>query len=192
MRSLYLGTCCLAVLACGLVAPPPFAAVPKTGPLPPAVAVVVDYQRLLQEAKAAQSVRDQVDARRRRYQEQIGREEQRLHEADKDLAEQRAVLSPEAFDERRAAFEADVARVQRLVQERRHQLDEVSAVALTQVRDAIVAVVDDLADERGFNLVLPSSGVFLFSPSIDLTDTVLEGLNARLPDVRVPERVDQD
>ena len=156
--------------------------------LPSAVAAVVDYQRILQEAKAARSVRDQIEARRQRYQEQIAKEEQRLHEADKDLALQRGVLATEAYADRRAAFEKDVAEVQRLVQERRRQLDAVSAVALGTIRDAIVKVVDDLADKRGFNLVLPSSGVLLFAPSIDLTGEVLDGLNVKLPDVRVPEK----
>ncbi|MCB1884449.1 MAG: OmpH family outer membrane protein [Geminicoccaceae bacterium] len=162
----------------------PFAA----EPLPPAVAAVVDYQKILQEAKAARSVRDQIEARRERYQEQIAKEEQRLNKADKDLAAQRGVLSPEAYADRRTAFEKDVAEVQRLVQERRRQLDAVSAVALGSIRDAIVSVVEDLSDRRGFNLVLPSSGVLLFAPAIDLTGAVLDGLNAKLPDVRVPEK----
>ena len=60
--------------------------------LPPAVAAVIDYQRILREAKAARAIRDQVDARRKLYQDEIAKQEQRLHEADKELARQRSIL----------------------------------------------------------------------------------------------------
>lgn len=157
--------------------------------LPPATVAVIDYQRVMREAKAAQSIRNQVDARRARYQEEIAAEEQRLLEADRDLARQRTILEPEAFADRRKAFEEDVARVQRFVQERRQQLDDVSAMALGEVREAVIQVVGQLAEQRGFNLVLPSAGVLLFSPQIDITDQVLDELDVSLPEVRVPESV---
>ena len=43
----------------------------------------------------------------------------------------------------------------------------------------MIEVVGELADARGFNLVLPSSGLLLFSPEIDLTDEVMARLDAQ-------------
>lgn len=160
--------------------------------IPPAVAAVIDYQRVMREAKAATSIRDQVDAKRKLYQDQIAREEKRLVDADKELTRQRAVLSAEAFGERRGAFEKKVADVQRLVQERRRELDQVSAAALNEVRGVIIEIVGVLSEERGFNIVLPSSGVLLFSPKVDLTRDVIARLDGRLPSVKVPEKVGQN
>lgn len=157
--------------------------------LPPTVAAVIDYQRVLREAAAARSIREQIEARRKVYQEEISREEQRLHEADKAFAKQRSVLTPEAFAEKRREFEQEVAEVQRLVQERRRALDELSAEALNQVKTALIEVVTSIADERGFNLVLPSSEVLFFARKIDLTETVLAELDARLPRVEIPASV---
>ena len=158
--------------------------------LPPTVAVVIDYQRILRDARAARAIRDQVEARRRLYQDEIAKEEQRLHEVDKDLAAQRNTLEADVFDQRRQSFERDVAAVQRMAQERRRQLDQVAAAALGQVRSAMIDVVGELAQSHGFNLVLPSSGLLLFSPEIDLTGEVLERLNQQMPDIKVPEKVD--
>ncbi len=159
-------------------------------PLPPATAAVIDYQRVFKDARAARAIGDQVDARRQLYQEEIAREEQRLHEADKELARQRSVLSPEAYAERRRGFEQQVAEVQRMVQGRRRQLDQAKAMALNEVRSAMIAIVGELSDVRGFNLVLPTSGVLLFAPQIDLTEEVIGRLDVELPSVKVPERVD--
>ncbi len=153
--------------------------------LPATVAAVIDYQRILRDAAAARSIREQIEARRKVYQEEISNEEQRLHEADKEFAKQRSVLSPEAFAEKRREFEQDVAEVQRMVQERRRELDRMSAAALNEVKEALIEIVTSIAEERGFNLVLPSSEVLFFSRSLDLTEEVLAKLDARLPQVRL-------
>ncbi len=155
--------------------------------LPDAVAAVIDYQRILRDAAAARSIRDQIEARRKAYQEEISKQEQRLHDADKAVAKQRSLLTAEAFAEKRRQYEQDVAEVQKMVQERRRELDNVSAAALNEVKKALIEVVTSIADERGFNLVLPSSDVLFFARKIDLTDEVLTKLDARLPDVRVPQ-----
>lgn len=177
-----------AVLAIGLAAATLQPA--QAEPLPPSVIAIIDYQLILREATAARSIREQIEERRRAYQEEIAAEEQRLHEAERELARQRTLLSAEAFAERRRAFEDDVGQVQRMVQQRRNELDEVSAVALDEVRDALVDVLSDLADEYEFNVVIPSSGVLVYKPEIDLTGEALGRLDANLPSVSVPERVD--
>ena len=151
--------------------------------LPTTIAAVIDYQRILRDAAAARSIREQIEARRKAYQEEISREEQRLHAADKEFAKQRSVLSPEAFAEKRREFEQDVAEVQRMVQKRRRDLDHMSAAALNEVKEALIEIVTSIAEERGFNLVLPSSELLFFSRSLDLTEEVLAKLDARLPQV---------
>lgn len=156
-------------------------------PLPPAVAAVIDYQRVLQEASAAVSIRQQVEARREAYQEEIEREERRLREANDEFARQRSQLSAEVQAERRRDFEEDVMEVQRMVQERRQNLDRSSATALNEVKQALIDIVTELAEERGFNIVLSSSEVLFFARTIDLTEDVLDELNGRLPEVEVPD-----
>jgi outer membrane protein len=155
--------------------------------LPPTVAAVIDYQRILRDATAARSIRDQIEARRQVYQEEITREEQRLQAADQEFAKQRSILAPEALAEKRREFEEEVVEVQRLVQERRRALDQASAAALDQVKRVLIEIVTGMAEERGFNLVLPSSEVLFFARRIDLTEEVLAELDAKLPSVEVPQ-----
>jgi outer membrane protein len=161
-------------------------------PFPPAVAAVINYQRVMAEAKAPASIRDQVDARRKVLQDAIAKERQRLVTAEKELAKQRAVLSAEAFDERRGEFDKKVDDVEKSLQERGRRIERQAASALNEVRDAIIRIVGGLSEERGFNIVLPSSGVLLFSPRVDLTRDVIARLDGQLPDVKVPETVGQN
>lgn len=158
--------------------------------LPPAVVAVVDHQRILRDSRAAKSIREQIETKRRLYLDQLSKEEQRLAEQDRDLARQRSVLAADVFAQRRREFEAKVLELQKLSQERRRQLDESSGTALNQVRQTLAEVVGEMAEARGFNLVIPSAGVLLFSPKIDITEEVLSQLDRKLPTVRVPEKVE--
>jgi outer membrane protein len=160
--------------------------------LPPAVAAVIDYQRVLREAKSAKSISDQLEARRKLYQDQIAKEEQRLNDADKELAKQRGVLSPEAMNTKREDLQKRAGELQKLVNDRRRQLGAVSSAALNEVRNAMLQVVGDLSGEHGFNLVLPSNTVLMFAPKVDLTDEVIKRLDEALPTVKVPDKVAQD
>ena len=166
-------------------APPSLAASGST--LPQAVVGIIDYQKILRDSKAASSIRGQVEARRTAYQDEITKREQSLRDEDQSLAKQRTVLSAEAFATKRKSFEKELADVQKEVQGKRRMLDEVTAKALNEVREAIIQVVSELADVKGFNLVVPSSTVLVFSPRIDITQDVLTALDQRLPDVKVAE-----
>ena len=151
---------------------------------------VVDLQRLMSDSDVAVDINKQVEDRRERYLDELSAEEQQLYETDRQLAGQRQLLSPDAYAEKRRSFEAEVQEEQRASQERRRQLESARTVAMNKVRDAILRIVSDLADTRGFNLVLPTSAVVMFAPSIDLTSEVLEHLNRELPSVEVVEEAD--
>lgn len=158
--------------------------------LPGTVAAVIDYQRVLQESSASKSIAEQMEVRRKSYQEEISKEEQKLYEAETALSKQRSVLSEDAFKSKQGEFEAKLADVRELTQQRRQQLEIVSAEAANAVKQALIEILTGIAEERGFNLVLPTSQVLFFSRQIDLTDEVLAKLDARLPQVAIDDKVD--
>jgi Skp family chaperone for outer membrane proteins len=162
----------------------------EPGPLPPAVIAIVDYQRVLRDSLAAQSIRAAVEDLRVRFETEIDRERQRLEAVDAELTAARGEMDPATYRERRRAFEADVATVQRLVQERRRFLDTASSAAFQRVRDEIVRVMNDLGDVYAFTVVLPRSDVLVFTPELDLTAEVMAALNERLPAVELPAMED--
>lgn len=158
--------------------------------LPPTVAAVVDYQRILQEAAASRSIAEQMDERRKAYHDEINAEQQRLYEAERALSKQRSVLSEDAIAAKQKELEADVQVVRELTQKRRQQLEQVSAEAVKKVERALFEVLTAIAEDRGLNVVLPTSQVLFFSRQIDLTEEVLAQLDARLSEVPVTDHVD--
>ncbi len=146
---------------------------------------VVDVQGIMRAAKAAQAIHEQIDGRRSTYQEEVAAEEKRLRAAEQDLAQQRAVLAPDAYQIKAREFQAKVAEVQRQVQMRKRELDEAFARAMNEVRKSLVSVVAEIAEQRGIKLVLFKSQIVIAEKSLDVSDETLQRLNERLPTVKV-------
>lgn len=146
---------------------------------------VVDVQGIVRAAKAAKAIHAQIESRRSAYQEQVSSEEKRLRLAEQDLAQQRAVLAPDAYQQKVREFQSQVAEVQRKVQSRKRELDETFARAMNEVRKSLVSVVAEIAEERGIKLVLFKSQIVIAEKALDVSDETLQRLNERLPTVTV-------
>ena len=69
---------------------------------------------------------------------------------------------------------------------RRQQLEEAFNGAMDQVRQSVIQILTEIAQARGFTLVLNKSTVLLSANEYDITAEVLTQLNSRLPSVQVP------
>jgi outer membrane protein len=153
--------------------------------LPASVVAVVDVQFILQEAAASKSIQKQLEAQRETYQSEISKQEDRLRAAEQEMNRQRSIVSPDEFAQQRREFEQQVADVQRTVQARKRVLDEAFNESMTKVRDAVLQTVTEVAGEQKATLVLAKQQVVLAEKSLDLTATVLERVNKKLPSVPV-------
>ena len=98
-------------------APPP--------PVPSAqnlTVMVVDYQALLQNSKAAKMVRSQIEQKRGEYTKEISHQEELLRAERDALQRQQASLSPEALNQKGRDFQQKVNELERNVQGKRQAL----------------------------------------------------------------------
>jgi outer membrane protein len=147
--------------------------------------MVVDIQWVQQESAAARGIQQALERRRETFQREIASQEDRLRTAEQELARQRGQLPTEAFAQRRREFEQQVIDGQRQVQERSRTLEQGLNEAMRVVQTNVMQIVAEVALERGANIVLAKHQVLIFDRSLDVTQTVLERLNRRLPEVVV-------
>lgn len=153
--------------------------------LKPAVLAVVDVQLVMQTAVASRGIQTAIESQREVYAREISNLETKLRTAEQELTQQRSGLSAEEFANRRRVFEQQLAEVQRTVQARKRQLDRAFNEAMSKVRDSLLQTVAEVAREVGATVVLSKQQVVIIEKSIDLTDTVLDRLNKKLPSVSV-------
>lgn len=165
----------------------PEKAAPKNPkPIAP-VTGIIDIQRISKESTAAQNVRAQVEERRGKLRDEFAKLENELRTAEQELERQRGVLSADAFDEKRLAYERRVTDAQRKADSSRRKLDDAFQEALRKIQGAMLDVAADVAQKMNLDLVLPRSQVIFWSEQLDITEPVLQGLNAKLPSVKLGE-----
>jgi Skp family chaperone for outer membrane proteins len=155
--------------------------------LKPAVIAFIDYQLVLREAVAAKSIRQQIQVFRTEYQNELAQSEKALRSEEQELKRQRAILSAEVFDAKRRAFEDNVARAQRSVQDRNRMLDRSYSQAMNQLGVTVRKIVAGMSEAMGFNYVVERSQIMFAKRDFNITKQVLEQLNAKLPTIEVPQ-----
>lgn len=166
-------------------ADPAPAVAPAGEKLAPPVIAVVDVQKIMQESEAAKGVQTVIESRRDEYQKEIAGLEEKLRSAEQELRKQQTVLSPDALANKRKGFEKQVADVQRTVQARKRALDAGLNEAMGAVQKAMLDIIADVSREKGANVVLARHQFVIIDTKLDVTDTVMQRLNARLPKVIV-------
>ncbi|MBT6204118.1 MAG: OmpH family outer membrane protein [Alphaproteobacteria bacterium] len=142
---------------------------------------VVDVQRLLQESLAGQSIESQLQQARSAFGNDISQKETALRDRERQLVDQSAILAAEVLAEERRKFEEEVIALQREVRERQQGMEQAYAEAIATVRENVIAILQNLVEQRGIDVVLPRSGYLVANRELDLTDEILGELNQVLP-----------
>ena len=152
---------------------------------------VLDVQAILREAAAVKDIRGQITKYGTDFEKEIEKKRGDLRKANQELARQRTILSPETFAEKRREFEQQVVKVQRLVQKRQRELDKSRKIAMDTVKDAgtgaYIEIVAKLADERNLAMIIRKNQTAYSVGTLDLTKTVLDLLNNKLPKVKIAQ-----
>ena len=148
---------------------------------------IIDINVILRDAAAFKSIRQQIGAFRDTFQSEIQKEEETLRKGNQELARQRTLLSAEVFAEKRQEFEAKVVTVQRLVQQRKQNLDKSQAEAMGQIQDVLNVIVTAISEEQNISLILRKDQTILATAPLQITNLVLERLDAKMPTIVVSD-----
>ncbi|MEQ9200481.1 MAG: OmpH family outer membrane protein, partial [Rhodospirillales bacterium] len=132
------------ILAALSLVPVRTAAAQADGPKAVTIALI-DYQRLLRDSKAMQDAANQINAKGKELEGIIKKRQQELQAAETELKRQRTVLSPEAFQKRRADFEKDVAEFNRLQKRSSDQITIANQQSLKAADQQIFIVAQEIA-----------------------------------------------
>tara|TARA_B100000242_G_scaffold277480_1_gene234175 strand:+ start:373 stop:951 length:579 start_codon:yes stop_codon:yes gene_type:complete len=146
---------------------------------------IINIQKVLRLTLATKAIKPQLNKIRDQMQKKVQDREKALKAENLSLQEQRAILSPEAFRQRRLDFQAKVAALESDVRSFRKRLDAAGRAAMGQVKKSFSSVAADLAAERKLQLILPRAAAIYVDPAFDITDEVLKRLNKKLPTVEV-------
>ena len=164
-------------------APPPLPA----GQAPPAPVIgIVDIPEIQRVSTAFTQVREELERRRARLNEDLQREQNSWREAQQALATERAGLSGDQIRTRERDLQDRITESQRQFRNRAQAIEQAGQAALVEFERALGTVIRQVAQSRSVNIVLPRPLVIFNEPPFDLTDEVAAQLNRMIPNVNLP------
>lgn len=147
--------------------------------------VVVDVKRIMDESKAAKSIREQGQTLTKALQQELQISEKELKAAKQQLDKKKAVLSKEAFEKEFASFQKKVATSRLQANIKIKSLEKAMSKATRQIDAALSKIINNAAVKAKYSVVLPKGITIYASDRRDITDYVLKALDAKLPEVKI-------
>lgn len=135
---------------------------------------LVDTAYILENAEAAQGLRETIQDRQAQFQDQINQEEQAIQQKRQELRQQQDLLAEEALQRRQQELQQRMQRFRRQVQQMRQRLGQWRQQGRTQVQRKVAEIVQGLAEERNLTLVVDRTQAIYVDDRHDLTQDVLE------------------
>ncbi|MBC7361142.1 MAG: OmpH family outer membrane protein [Candidatus Aminicenantes bacterium] len=96
------------------------------------------------------------------------------------LASQKLTLNQDALTQLQLEIDKKEAARQKYEQESSRDFEQFKSQLIKRIRDEMLAIVDELIKERGYDLVfdLTTSGLIHYNPAFDITDEVVKRYDA--------------
>jgi len=151
----------------------------------PIVVGIVDVERIMQDSKAAKSIRTQLDQQNKAFQAEVDRQRKVFTTNKQKLISQQGTLSQADFQKKAEDLNKQGAQIEKNLNQRQNQLEDGVARTRNQVYDAMRQASADVAKDKGLTLVLQKGATLVFDASTEITDDVLKRLDAKMPSVKL-------
>jgi len=146
---------------------------------------ILGVQEIMRESSAAKAVLAEIQRREAALKAEVQQRENALLAADQELAQQRGTLSAEEIALKRSELAQQAAEVRKYAQNEQAAIAELARRGETEIREAMRKVVEQIAKEKGIELVLNKAQVVLFPGELDITTEVMQQLNAQMPSMNL-------
>ena len=161
------------------------------GQQPPAAVIgIVDIPEVQRVSAAFNQVREEIERRRTRLNDELQREQNGWREAQQALAGERAGLQAEVLRLRERELQDRITDSQRIFRNRSQAIEQAAQAALVEIEQALGTVIRLVAQSRNVNIMLPRPLVIMNEPAFDLTEEIAQQFNRNLPRVTIQAESD--
>jgi len=155
-------------------------------PSPPtAVIGVIGLQEVFDASVAVRQVRQTMQDRLQRLNDDAAREQNAWREAQQQLASLRGQLTPEQMREREQELQERISSAQRILRERNAAIQAAGQKALAEIERVMLFVIRQVAEARGLTMVIQRQAIVLAVEQHDISEAVANQLNRALTSVAI-------
>ncbi|HEX7389044.1 MAG TPA: OmpH family outer membrane protein [Acidiphilium sp.] len=168
---------------------PELPALPKEAAPPAPVIGVISVPEIMQQSTAARGVEKIILERRQALGKEAKADQKKWEGEQKTIDAEKGKLSKAALADKEKALQAEIEKAQVDFHNRNIAIEISARTALGKIEATLIAVIRQVAQAHGMNLVLHRSQVALNVKDFDISKEVADHLNKILPSVAVPPSV---
>ena len=146
---------------------------------------VLDLEQIIKDSKAMRDIQTKVNKKQDDYQKEITKKQNDLEAEQKVIEGKKNVLSKEGFEKEIQKFEKKVDELKNYVDRKQNSLKKASIESMSKVNEIVKEIVDDIAKDRGFKIIVSASQTIYFNDTLDVTEEVLTKLDKKITKVDV-------
>ena len=171
-------------------APAPAAAAAAATPAPNGLQRIafIDVQRVLARSAAGVAAREQLERDKASMQKEMDGKRQELEKLRDEIEKKGALLTPDARREKQEQFERKRRDAARLADDFQKELEKKESGLLQKVLQDVSGVIEQVAKDKNYYLVLEKrgAGVLYGSTDADLTDEIIRQYDRQAPKAAAP------
>ena len=140
---------------------------------------VVDLQKILETSNFGKAAQNELKAQRDKMQADMKQRGSEIQEIESRMQREAMVMSKETREEKEREHRIKVSDFQALQRKYQSDLQEVERKLMGRLQTEITSLVSDIAKKDGYLLVISNIGVIYSLPSTDLTERLIQELNAK-------------
>ena len=151
---------------------------------------IIDTQKVLSSSTAMTQINRSIEDKRDALQNRFREKEQQLIRASRNLVQEKSVLDPSVFAQRKGDIDREAASVRKQAKELKAELNIIYANSVDLVRKEMNRIILERIKAQMFDLVVEKRATVFFRSDLEITDQIIEELNRVLPRVlEAPEQV---
>ncbi len=142
---------------------------------------IMDPDRVIATSAVGRSVNTRLQQLEQQVRAELQPQQTAIQTEATQLQQQQATLTPEVRQQRATALEQRFNALQQLGAQRSRELETTQNQQLQRIAEALRPVIDQVYGQRNCGLLVNRAAIVAANPAMDISDAVIQGLNARLP-----------
>ena len=147
--------------------------------------ITVDRNSFFVDSAAAKDIAKQVKTIREDIEADLNKKMEGLTTERDQLAGQQTILTQDVFEKKAKQLQERFVALQAEAENKQRQLQAAVAKAQAKILETVSPILDDILKEKKANLMLERGIIVKGAVDIDVTATVMNRLNDKLPEVKV-------
>lgn len=140
---------------------------------------VVDLQKILETSNSGKAAQNELKIQRDKMQADMKQRGNEIQEIESRMQREAMVMSKETREQKEREHRIKVSDFQALQRKYQSDLQETERKLMGKLQSEITSLVSDIAKKDGYLLVISNIGVIYSLPSTDITERLIQELNAK-------------